>query len=75
MIKDINQKCNKFNDILGIKVTLPEPEKNTLNAVSSLNFVVGAGLVAASVVFAQKWCAVAGGLGIISSIVLKHETK
>jgi len=38
------------------------------------NFVVGTGLVAAGVVFPSKWCAVLGILGIISSVILRHES-
>jgi len=36
---------------------------------------LGAGLVAASVIFAQKWCVVAGGLCVISGVVLRREAK
>ena len=38
------------------------------------NFVVGTGLVTAGVVFPSKWCAVLGVLGIISSVILRHES-
>lgn len=75
MIKEVNQTCEKFNDTLGISVKLPEPKKGALKGTSVLNFVVGAGLVVASVIFTQKWCAVVGGLSIISSIILRHEAK
>jgi hypothetical protein len=75
MIKEVNQTCKRFNYTLGISVKLPEPKKDALKGTSVLNFVVGAGLVAASVIFAQKWCAVIGGLSIASSLVLRHEAK
>ncbi|GEM_PF-2726694 len=75
MIKELNWTFEKVNDAFGVSIKLPEPKKNTLKATSVLNFVVGAGLVAASVIFTKKWCAVIGGLGIISSIVQRHEAK
>lgn len=75
MIKEVNQACKRFNDKLGISVKLPEPKKGELRNASVRNFVVGVGLVTASVIFAPKWCAVAGGISIISSIVLRQEAK
>lgn len=75
MIKELNQTCEKVNNFFGIAVKLPNPKERTLKGASVHNFVVGAGLVAASVIFAQKWCAVAGGLSIASSFVLRHEAK
>lgn len=75
MIKKLNQTCKKFNDTLGVSIKLPEPKKSTLKAASVYNFVMGVGLLAVSIIFEQKWFAVAGGLSIISSIVLKHEGK
>ena len=74
MIKEVNHTCEKLNEKLGISVPLPTPEKKTLQAASMYNFVVGTGLVAAGVVFSSKWCAVLGGAGIISSVVLRRES-
>ena len=74
MVKEVNHACEKLNEKLGISVSLPNPKKKTLKAASECNFAVGAGLVAAGVVFPSKWCAVLGGLGIISSVVLRHES-
>ena len=53
---------------------LPNPGKKTLKAASVCNFVAGAGLVAAGVVLSSKWSAALGGLGIVSSIVLRRES-
>ena len=71
MVKEVNHACEKLNEKLGISVSLPNLKKKTLKAASVCNF---AGLVAAGVVFPSKWCAVLGGLGIISSVVLRHES-
>lgn len=73
MIKEVNHACGKLNEKLGISVTLPNPKKETLKAASVCNFVVGAGLTAAGAVFSSKWCAVLGGLVIVSSVVLRRE--
>ncbi len=73
MIKEVNRACEKLNDTLGISVELPNPKKNTLKRASVCNFIVGAGLVAAGIVFPSKSCAVLGGIGILSSIVLRRE--
>ena len=74
MIKEVNHVCDKLNEKLGISVPLPNPQKKTLKTASACNFVVGAGLVAAGVVFSSKWCAVLGGIGIVSSVVLRQES-
>ena len=71
MVKEVNHACEKLNEKLGISVSLPNPKKKTLKAASVCNFAVG---TAAGVVFPSKWCAVLGGLGIISSVVLRHES-
>lgn len=75
MIKELNQTCKKVNDALGVSVKLPEPRKGTLKATSTLNWVVGTGLVAAGIVCSSKWCIAIGGLGIVSSFVQRHEAK
>ena len=74
MIKEVNHTCEKLNEKLGISVLLPNPEKKTLRTTSLCNFAVGAGLAAAGIVFSSKWCAVLGGIGIISSVVLRWES-
>ena len=74
MIKEVNQACKTLNEKLGISVPLPNPQKKTLKTASACNFVVGAGLVAAGVVFSSKWCAVLGGIGLVSSVVLRYES-
>lgn len=74
MIKEVNQACKTLNEKLGISVSLPNPQKKTLKTASACNFVVGAGLVAAGVVFSSKWCAVLGGIGLVSSVVLRYES-
>ncbi len=73
MIKEVNQACEKRNDTLGISVELPNPKKNTLKKASICNFMIGAGLMAAGIIFPSKSCAVLGGIGILSSIVLRRE--
>ena len=74
MVKEVNHACEKLNEKLGISVSLPNPKKKTLKAASVCNFAVGAGLVVAGIVFPSKWCAVLGVLGIISSVILRHES-
>ena len=75
MIKELNQTCKKVNDILGVSVKLPEPRKGTLKVTAILNCVVGTGLVVAGIVCSSKWCIAIGGIGIVSSIVQRHESK
>ena len=74
MIKEINHACGKLNEKLGISVPLPNPGKNTRKTISVCHFAVGAGLVAAGVVGSSKQCAVLGGIGIISSVILRLES-
>lgn len=74
MIKEINKTCGELNERLGISIPLPNPGKKTLKMTSVCNFVVGVGLMAAGAVSSSKWCAVLGGIGIISSVVLRRES-
>lgn len=74
MIKEVNHVCEKLNTKLGISVSLPNPKKETLKAASVCNFVAGAGLVAAGVMFPSKLCAVLGGVSILSGIALRRES-
>ena len=75
MIKEVNQACEKLNGRLGISVELPNPKKKALKTAAACNLVVGAGLVAAGILFSSKSCALLGGISVISSAVLKKESK
>ena len=75
MIKEVNQACEKLNNTLGISVELPNPKKKALKTVAACNLVVGAGLVAAGILFTSKSCALLGGISVISSVVLRKESK
>ncbi len=75
MIKEVNRVCEKLNDTLGISVELPNPKKKALKTAAVCNLVVGAGLVAAGILFSSKSCALLGGISVISSAVLKKESK
>ena len=75
MIKEGNKACEKLNDTLGISVELPNPKKKALKTTAVCNLVVGVGLVAAGILFPSKSCALLGGISVISSAVLKKESK
>lgn len=75
MIKEFNQACEKLNHTLGVSVKLPNPKKKTLKAVAVYNFMIGAGLVAAGSVLRIKSCALLGGISMISSLILRKESK
>lgn len=75
MIKEVNQACKKLNNTLGISVELPNPKKKALKTAAVCNLAVGAGLVAAGILFTSKSCALLGGIGVISSVVLRKESK
>lgn len=75
MIKELNQTFKKVNDFMGVDIKLPPPKKNMLKSTSALNLVVGAGLLATSILFSNKWCGILGGLSVISGIIQKHESK
>ncbi|MDE6906331.1 MAG: hypothetical protein K2P76_15655 [Lachnospiraceae bacterium] len=75
MIKEVNRACEKLNETLGISVELPNPKKRALKTAAVCNLVVGAGLVAAGILFPSKSCALLGGISVISSAVLKKESK
>ena len=73
MIKEVNQACGKLNESFGITVRLPNPGKKAVKSAAVCNLIAGAGLIAAGVAFSSKWCAALGGLGIVSSIILRKE--
>ena len=75
MIKEVNRACEKLNDTLGISVELPNPKKKALKTAAVCNLVVGSGLVAAGILFPSKSCVLLGGISVISSAVLKKESK
>ena len=75
MIKEVNQACEKLNSRLGISVELPNPKKKALKTAAACNLVVGAGLVAAGILVPSKSCALLGGISVISSVVLRKESK
>ncbi|MDE5937625.1 MAG: hypothetical protein K2H37_00900 [Lachnospiraceae bacterium] len=75
MIREVNKACEKLNNTLGISVKLPNPKKKALKKAVVCNFIVGTGLVTAGIVFTSKSCALLGGLGIISSVILQNEKK
>lgn len=75
MIKKLNKACKKVNDNLGVSIELPELRKSTLKVAGILNFVVGTEFVTAGIMRPSKWCLAVGGLGIVSSIVQRHEAK
>lgn len=75
MIKELNKACKKVSEILGVSIELPKTRKNTLKVAGILNFVVGTGFVATGIILSSKWCVAVGGLGIVSSIVQRHEAK
>lgn len=75
MIKEVNQACKRLNHTLGVSVKLPNPKKKTLKAAAVYNFIAGAGLVAAGIVFSSKSCVLLGGISVISSVVLRKESK
>lgn len=75
MIKEVNQACGKLNEALGISVRLPNPGKKAVKSAAVCNLIAGAGLIAAGAVFSSKWCAAFGGLGIVSSIILRKESS
>lgn len=75
MIREVNKACEKLNNTLGISVKLPNPKKKALKKAAVCNLIAGAGLVTAGIVFTSKSCALLGGLGIISSVILQNEKK
>lgn len=58
-----------------ISVELPNPKKKALKTAAVCNLVIGAGLVAAGILFPSKSCALLGGMSVISSVVLRKESK
>lgn len=73
MIKEVNQACEKLNNTLGISPELPNPKKKALKTAAVCNLIVGAGLVAAGIIFSSKSCVALGGISVISSAVLRKE--
>lgn len=75
MIKELNKVCEKVNHIFGVSVKLPNPKKKTLKTAAVYNFIVGVGLVVAGIVLRVRYCALLGGISVISSVVLRKESR
>lgn len=75
MIKEVNKACEKLNNTLGISAELPNPKKKSLKTAAVCNLVLGSGLAAAGILFPSKSCALLGGIGVISSVVLQKESR
>lgn len=75
MIKELNQACEKVNHIFGVSVKLPNPKKKTLKAAAVYNFIIGVGLVVAGIVLRVRSCALLGAVSVISSAVLRKESR
>lgn len=75
MIKELNQACEKVNHIFGVSVKLPNPKKKTLKVAAVYNFIIGVGLVVAGIVLRVRSCALLGGVSVISSVVLRKESR
>ncbi len=75
MIKELNKVCEKVNHIFGVSVKLPNPKKKTLKVAAIYNFIVGVGLVVAGIILRIKSCALLGGISVISSVVLRKESR
>ena len=75
MIKELNKACEKVNHIFGVSVKLPNPKKKTLKVAAVYNFIIGVGLVVAGIVLRVRSCALLGGVSVISSAVLRKESR
>lgn len=75
MIKQMNNICKTFGERLGIFITLPDPGRKTLYAAMIGNFTLGAGLIAAGIIFSSKWCAALGGISMLNGVVLRQEGR
>lgn len=75
MIKELNKACEKMNHIFCVSVKLPNPKKKTLKAAAVYNYIIGVGLVVAGIVLRIKSCALLGGVSVISSAVLRKESR
>ena len=75
MIKELNKACEKVNHIFGVSVKFPNPKKKTLKAAAVYNFIIGVGLVVAGIVLRVRSCALLGGVSVISSAVLRKESR
>ncbi len=75
MIKEVNHVCEELNEKLGICIRLPTPDKKTLHTAAICNLVLGLGLAASGVILSSKGCVVLGGIGLVSSVILRRESR
>jgi len=75
MINKINRKINQINDQIGIEVKLPKMTESMLKLSSVTNFVAGSGLIILGITIDMKSPIFLGGLGIVSSMVMRNEAK
>ncbi|WP_207696599.1 hypothetical protein DOK67_0000011 [Enterococcus sp. DIV0212c] len=75
MINEVNQKINKLNKKVGVKVHLPELSSRRMNQSALINLIIGGGLVSTGVFFERNELFLLGSLGLLGSLVLSIEAK
>lgn len=75
MLNKIYEITDKMTNFIGVPFKLPRPTKGTLKTCSIWNFILGLGMIIVSLFSTHKWIAFLGGISIISSIILKQDSK
>lgn len=83
MIDKTHEKIEAMNQAVGkatgVNVILPKPSKRAIKVSQVTNGVVSTGLIAFGILTPYKWAIAAGGVGLVSSLILgeffKKEAK
>ncbi|MGY3778897.1 hypothetical protein [Isobaculum melis] len=83
MIDKTHEKIEMMNEVIGkatgVNITLPKPNKRAIKVSQVTNGVVSTGLIAFGILTPYKWTIVAGGVGLLGSLIVgdffKKEEK
>ncbi|MHC5228146.1 hypothetical protein ACYSNW_07700 [Enterococcus sp. LJL99] len=77
MIKEVNDKINQINEKMYVPVKLPKIKmtSKSLNVSAITNLIVGSGIICSGIFFEKKSLVILGSLGLISSAIMRSESK
>ncbi|QIK86980.1 hypothetical protein G7061_10315 [Erysipelothrix sp. HDW6B] len=75
MIREINQKINAINKKIGVNVTLPKDDNESLRKHAKINGTVATVLLGAGIIFNSKGLLVLSALAGIGTYFTLRESK
>lgn len=75
MINEVNNKINQINKKMNVPVKLPNMTSKHLKMSAITNFIFGSSIICSGLLFEKKSLVLLGSLGLISSTIMRSESK